>query len=88
MKLKEGFITHTSDDEQIMVAVGDAARGFHGLVRSNRTAAFIIDCLKQESTEEQIVEEVLAKYAVSHEVVENDVHKVIINLRSIGALHE
>ena len=46
MKLKEGFITHTLQGQQMMVAAGPAARLFRGVVRSNETAAFIIDCLK------------------------------------------
>ncbi|MCE7699882.1 MAG: PqqD family protein [Methanobacterium paludis] len=88
MKLKDGFITHDSDGEQIMVAVGDAADKFHGLVRSNETAAFIIDCLKQESTEEQIVDAVLWKFDAARHVVTKDVHNIITDLRKIGAIHE
>lgn len=45
MKLKEGFITHQIQNTQMMVAAGEAAKHFHGLVRSNETAAFIVDCL-------------------------------------------
>lgn len=86
MKLKDGFITHMSDGEQIMVAVGDEAAQFHGLVRSNKTAAFIIDCLKQECTKEQIVEAAWETFDVSYEVVSSDVDKVIVNLRKIGAI--
>lgn len=88
MKLKEEFITHDSDGEQIMVAVGDATDRFHGLVRSNRTAAFIIDYLKKECTEAQIVEAVFAKYEASYELITKDVHKVIEDLRQIGAIYE
>ena len=55
MKLKTGFITHTIGKEQMMVATGPAGKDFHGLVRSNETAAFIVDCLKKETTEEEIV---------------------------------
>ncbi|MFA9466313.1 MAG: PqqD family protein [Velocimicrobium sp.] len=86
MKLTDGFITHVSDGEQIMVAVGDAADQFHGLVRSNKTAAFIIDCLKQEHTKEQIVDAVLAKFNASRDVVTGDVDKIIADLREIGAI--
>lgn len=88
MKLKDGFITHDSDGEQIMVAVGDAADKFHGLVRSNKTAAFIIDCLKQENTEDQIVDAILAKFDASRDVVTKDVRKIITDLRKIGAIYE
>ena len=53
MKLKDIFITHDSDGEQVLI---DVTSSFAGLVRSNRTAAFIVDCLKKDTTKEQIVE--------------------------------
>ena len=53
MKLKDGFITHETDGEQIMVSAGNVK--FSGLVRSNRTAAFIVDCLKSETSETEII---------------------------------
>ena len=46
MKLKEGLITHETGEEQIMVSAG--AVSFNGLVRSNQTAVFIVDCLKMD----------------------------------------
>ena len=48
MKLRNGFITYNSGSEQIMVAAGAASDVFRGMVRSNATAAFIIDCLARE----------------------------------------
>ena len=51
MKLKAGFITYMSDNEQIMVS---AEGGFSGMVRSNRTAAAIIDLLAEEITRDEI----------------------------------
>lgn len=60
MKLKNGFITHEIDGEQIMVATGKIS--FAGLVRSNKTAAFIVDSLKTETTKEAIVDAMTAKY--------------------------
>ena len=86
MKLKSGFITHSVDGEQIMVAAGSAAAGFHGMVRSNETAAFIVDCLKRDTTEQAIVEAVLAAYDAPRETVERDVAMVLEKLRGIGAL--
>lgn len=86
MKLKEGFVTHEMGGEQIMVATGTA--NFAGLVRSNPTAAFIVDCLKEETTREQIVEKMLAKYDATPEVIGADVDKIVAKLRSIDALDE
>lgn len=47
MKLKDTFVTQEMDGEQVMV---EADGGFAGMVRSNATAAFIIDQLKTETT--------------------------------------
>ena len=86
MKLKTGFITHNVGKEQMMVAAGPAAKLFHGLVRSNETAAFIINCLKKETTEAAIVDAMLEQYEAPRETVERDVRRVVEQLREIGAL--
>ena len=86
MKLKKGFITHTVGEEQMMVATGPASRIFHGLIRSNETAAFIVDRLKKETTERDIVEAMRREYDAPEDVVARDVHRIVEQLREIGAL--
>ena len=85
MKLKKEFITHTSGDEQLMISAGGS---FNGMVRSNKTAAFIIDLLKEETTKEKIVSVMLETYDADEKVISADVDKVIDALRSIGAIDE
>lgn len=86
MKLKEGFITHETGEEQIMVGTGEVR--FAGLVRSNKTAAFIIDCLKVETTREEIVSKMADRYDASREVIAADVQHILEQLDSIGAIVE
>ncbi|MBR3423552.1 MAG: PqqD family protein, partial [Clostridia bacterium] len=74
------------DDVQFLVPVG--AESFRGIVRSNKTAAFIIDCLKEETTEEAIVNAMCEKYDAPRERISADVKNVLEKLRSIGALTE
>lgn len=89
MNLKKGFITHTIGDTQMMVAAGPAAKLFHGMVQSNETATFIVDCLKKPTTEEKIVDAVLRHYAgVDRETVVSDVREILAKLRGIHALDE
>lgn len=88
MKLRQGFITYATDDEQIMVAAGSAAEYFHGMVRSNKTAAFIIDCLSRDITEEELVSAMAEKYDAPRDVIAADVARVLESLRGIGALDE
>ena len=85
MKLKENFITHEMDGEQIMVAAGG---GFAGMVRSNATAAFIVDCLKKGAAREAILNAMCQKYDAPREVMAADVDMVLNKLRTIGALDE
>lgn len=86
MKLKQGFFTTDYQGRQLLLASGEAAAGFHGIVRSNETAAFIVDRLKQETTEADIVAALLETYDVTPERAARDVKKIIEKLNGIGAL--
>lgn len=83
MKLKDTFVTQNMDGEQIMVS---ADGGFAGMVRSNATAAFIIDRLKADTTREAILDAMEQKYDAPRAVMAADVDMVLGNLRKIGAL--
>ena len=85
MKLKDTYITHDSDGEQILL---DTSSSFAGLIRNNKTAAFIVECLKEETTQEKIVEAMFEKYDAPKDVLAKDVSVVIDKLRKVGALDE
>lgn len=86
MKLKDDFITQMIDGTQFLVPL--CGEAFNGVVRSNETAAFIVDCLKVETTEEKIVDAMCARYDATREEIVADVSGIIETLRSIHALEE
>ena len=86
MKLKEEFITQDIDGTQFIVPVG--AEAFSGIVRSNATAAFIVDLLKEETTAGKIVDAMCAKYNAPRETIAADVDEILDTLRKINALEE
>ena len=86
MRLKPDFITKEIDDVQFLVPLG--ADAFSGIVRSNKTAAFIVDCLKEETTEQGIIDAVANKYDAPRQVITEDVKKILSTLRKINALEE
>ena len=88
MKLHNGFITYNSGSEQIMVAAGSASEVFRGMVRSNATAGYIIDCLNTEITFEQLADKLCDRYDAPREVICRDLERVLATLRQIGALDE
>jgi len=79
-------VTQDYKNEQLMVASGRAAKRFHGIARSNATAAFIIDCLKTETTEAEIVQKITTAYDVDGDTAARDVRAILEQLRGIGAI--
>ncbi|MBQ7455390.1 MAG: PqqD family protein [Clostridia bacterium] len=86
MKLKDDFITQDIDGTQFLVAIG--AEVFSGIVRSNKTAAFIVNRLQEETTEEKIVDAMCANYDAPRAVIAADVAEILGILRGINALEE
>lgn len=86
MKLSSSFITHDDGDEKLVVSTGSA--NFSGLARGNATAGFIISCLENDTTEDEIVDKMLEKFDAPREVIAEDVHKIVEQLRSIGAIDD
>ena len=85
MKLKNTFITHTANNEQILV---DTSGKFSGIVRNNKTAAFIVDCLKEETSIEEIINKMSEEYDAPLEDIKKGVEDVLDTLRKVGALDE
>ena len=84
MKLKDTFVTYASGNEHTMVAT----EGFLGMVRSNKTAAFIIEALKESTTPEKIAEAMAEKYDAPRDVIARDVERTLEKLRALGAIEE
>lgn len=88
MKLIDGLILHDVGGEHMMVATGEAAKKFNGMVRNNDTAHFIMQQMMEDTTEEAIVAKVLSVYEADREVVAKSVHNVVEQLRQAGLLDE
>ena len=59
---------------------------FSGLVKGNKTLGAIVDLLKEETTEEDVVKAMREKFDAPEGVIEKDVKRVIEELTKIGAL--
>lgn len=57
MKLKYNFVTNEVADKIVAVAVGDDMSEFNGFIKMNDIGAFIFNLLKNDVTEDEIVEE-------------------------------
>ena len=86
MKLRDGFVTYSEGEIQLMVAAGNAQKDFSGLCKSNSTAAFIIDMLKKDVSREEIIEQMYKKFNATKEQISYDVDNIINKLKSINAI--
>lgn len=87
MKLNSKFLTHVTNGNHYMVSTGDTE--FKGMSKNNDTASFIIERLKEDTTENEIVDKILNEYSVTdRKIVVKDVRNIIEKLRSIGAIEE
>ena len=84
MKLNDRFIVHDTGTESIVISTGNTE--FSGFFRSNPTASFLVHCLTQETTEEEIVDKMAEKYDAPREVIAKDVEKVLEELKKYGAV--
>ena len=86
MKLKKEFITHDTGTESMLVPTGKA--GFAGLVKGNKTLGAILELLRQDTTEADIVAAMKERFDAPEEIIARDVKKALSELRKIGAIDE
>ena len=86
MKLKKEFISQNFGEDSLLVPTGAAK--FSGLVKGNRTLGVILEYLKKETSEDEIVVSLKERYDAAEDVLRRDVTRVLNELRNIGALDE
>ena len=84
MKMKDIFEIETIDDQQFMVCLDSTVLA--GMIQLNETAAFIVACLKEETTAEALAGKMAAPYDVSQKEALSGVEQIIAQLRQLNAL--
>ena len=86
MKIRSGFILREVLGSPMVVATGDAARNFHGMIKLNETGGFIWRCLQDGLTEPQIAAKLAEVYDVSQERAAADVAALLRQMDEHGFL--
>lgn len=81
MRLKRGFVSSKAGEDYVAVATGEASKNFNGLIRNNATASFLFEQLQKETSEEELVQALLARYEVEEEIARNDVSTFVEKLQ-------
>ena len=88
MKLKYSFEEVDMGEEIISVPVGKGAEEIHGVLKLNQEGKEILNLLKDNITEEKIVESLCNKYDNDYETLKGYVKQVINTLRKANLIEE
>ena len=86
MHLRYTFEMTKLGDEFIAVPVGNDSNIFRGVIKMNETCAIIFDLLKEDTTEEAIVDAMKAIYDAPEELLIADTQKYIKSFKDEGIL--
>ena len=88
MKLNPDFVMRQVAGTWVVIPFGEAAGRLNGMISLNETGAFLWKALEEGSRESDLVDRLLAEYAVSREIAQADVAAFLRTLRRAGCLTE
>ena len=84
MKLRKEFLSHETGGKSYLISTTNT--DFKGIIEGNRTLGVILELIKTDTTEEQIVTAMQERFDASAEQIRADVNRAVAELRRIGAL--
>lgn len=88
MKIKAGYILRQVAGNSIVIAVGDEAVNFNGLITVNGAGTFLWKQLEQGATEAGLLAAMQAEYDVDEETARADIAEFLDKLRAAGLIEE
>lgn len=86
MKIKDIFEEEIIGSDKVMVSLDNNV--LNGIVRANETASYIISCLKYDTTEDTIVQNVCNKYNIDIDLARKGVVKILSQLKELNLLEQ
>lgn len=88
MKLNAEYPVVEMDGEAIVVFAPNESNTFRGMLRLNPTAKFILECLKEETTEDLILQKLMEQFDGDESEMKDDIAMVIEKLHLACALEK
>lgn len=86
MKIKEEYILKEVAGNFIVVAVGNAALDFNGVITLNETGAFLWNKMNRDITEEELAEALMNEYEIDKDSADKDISRFINKLKEADIL--
>ena len=86
MQVKDGYILREVAGNYIVVAVGDEALDFNGLITTNETGAFLWKKLSEDISEQELINTLINEYEVDEKTAAEDISAFLDKLRNAELL--
>ena len=88
MRISDQFILRQIAGEYIIIPTGQTTLKFNGMITVNEQGAFLWEALKEEITEDALVDAVLVEYDTDRQTAQADVAEFLEVLRQKRILNE
>lgn len=88
MKLRGEFVMRQIADDTIVLPTGDTLLKFNGMIMLNSVSKLIWHCLEEDTTVEEILQEVLEEFEVTAQEAKEDIQDFLEKLRELHLLDE
>lgn len=88
MRMENGFEIVNIADDYMLVPVGDQMDKFSGTVVLNEVSAFLLEKMKKDVTEEELISYVMDEYDVDEKKAKEDIARVLKEMIEIGIIYE
>lgn len=87
MKMESNFEIVKIVEEYILVPVGDQMESFQGTVVLNDVSAYMLELMREDRTEKELVQLIMNEFDVDEKTAEEDVLEALNEMKRIGIIH-
>ncbi len=84
MKIKEGLCLNAMGEEFVVVADDPAV--FRGMIKLNKSGAFVFELLQTETSKKDIIDKIVGKYDTDEKTASDDLNEYIETFRAAGLI--
>lgn len=84
MKLNPNYAVKNMLGETILIPIGEAIEGFHGMISMNEVASFMFEHMEECENYDEMVKLVLDEFDIDEETAKKDVYGFLDTLKQTG----
>ena len=88
MKIKDGYILRQVAGNSIVIAVGEEALNFNGIITINGSGTFLWEKLAEGASKSELLDAMLSEYNIDSETAKKDIDEFISKLEKANLVDD